>query len=45
VTFGMKLLFGAILLAFAAFHAATLYRAAPLLFGPQTAPAAMIRTD
>lgn len=45
MTFGMKLLLGTILVAFAAFHAATLYQIAPLLAGQQHAPAATIRGD
>lgn len=42
---GVKLLLGAILAAFVAFHAATLYRAAPMLLGHPSAPAAMINSD
>ena len=45
MTFGMKLLLGMILLAFAAFHVATLYQVAPLLAGQHTAQAAMTGSD
>jgi hypothetical protein len=45
MTFGVKLMLGAILAAFVAFHAATLYQVAPLLQGHQSAPAAMLGRD
>jgi hypothetical protein len=40
-----KLLLGAILLAFAVFHAVIWYNVAPLLAAPQTDPAAMFKSD
>jgi hypothetical protein len=45
MTFGTKLVFGAILVAFIAFHAATLYQVAPLLQGHRSAAAAMLDRD
>jgi hypothetical protein len=40
-----KLLLGAILAAFTAFHAVIWYNVAPLLAAPRTDPAAMFRAD
>jgi hypothetical protein len=45
MTLRTKLLLGAILAAFAAFHAVIWYNIAPLLAAPQKEPAAMFRSD
>ena len=45
MTLRMKLLLGAILAAFTAFHAVIWYNVAPLLAAPQKEPAAMFRSD
>ena len=45
MTLQMKLLLGAILAAFAAFHAVIWYNVVPLLAAPQKEPAAMFRSD
>jgi hypothetical protein len=45
MTLRMKMLLGAILAAFAVFHAVIWYNVAPLLAAPQKEPAAMFRSD
>ena len=45
MTLRMKLLLGAILAAFAVFHAVIWYNVAPLLAAPQKEPAAMFGSD